>query len=583
MAPPAAVTAARGGYAVPSAADSAPTCSSDHAWPRGSPITAGQRQVRPSGSLQHSAAALGVVQAPAAHVVGEGAHPRADALGDPDACDEVADGGVQPFRPPRGRARRSWSVLRGRRRAAPRARRRAARPRPRPWSTGRCTHATPTALTTSTNLSGARWGGWPVWHNRSHTFSRRATFSRRQRRPGARHRNVPPSAPDRRTSYAQTASRICGGQAGTASRSASSRTRRAGSPGTARTSTVTGSGPWHSHANEACAASNGNLDSDRGRNQGRDSTPSAESVDVALADRTSATMLVDGQVGVLAARVLRGGGILAVLCRCHLRPGPHAESANPGGAILAAAQNADLLYLQHIVIPTSPGHPTSPLRPPAPPGREPDTPDTPQPSGVGNVDLLVFARPPGQPQHTRPSDDHPTNTGTSTGTPSRNRRPTRAGPAMTRFDGSAGGTGMAWMTRQHSRAVQRRRANVDLTGPLRRRGVRVFTGDARHLDYVRPPICSGRRRWWSPPRRMGPPPTATSPPTTPGCTSATISTGTCSTAAIWPSPPPRPACTAPATPSATAQERARHRSRRRPPIWSSMALWNGSALSHDRP
>jgi len=66
---------------------------------------------------------------------------------------------------------------------------------------------------------------------------------------------------------------------------------------------------------------------------------------------------------------------------------------------------------------------------------------------------------------------------------------------MTLFDGSAGGTGMAWMTRQHSRAVQRQRANVDLTGPLRRGGARVFIGDARHLDYVRPPICSGGRRW----------------------------------------------------------------------------------------
>src|SRR5690348_10822653 len=28
------------------------------------------------------------------------------------------------------------------------------------------------------------------------------------------------------------------------------------------------------------------------------------------------------------------------------------------------------------------------------------------------------------------------------------------------------------------------RANVDLTGPLRRGAGRVFTGDARHLDYV---------------------------------------------------------------------------------------------------
>ena len=64
-----------------------------------------------------------------------------------------------------------------------------------------------------------------------------------------------------------------------------------------------------------------------------------------------------------------------------------------------------------------------------------------------------------------------------------------------------------------------------------RRGAGVFTGDARHLDYVLPPDLLGQAPLWSPPRRRGPPPTATTPPTTPGCTSATISTGTCSTAA----------------------------------------------------
>ena len=36
------------------------------------------------------------------------------------------------------------------------------------------------------------------------------------------------------------------------------------------------------------------------------------------------------------------------------------------------------------------------------------------------------------------------------------------------------------------------RANIDLTGPLRRGAGRVFTGDARHLDYVLPPTLLGQ-------------------------------------------------------------------------------------------
>jgi hypothetical protein len=43
---------------------------------------------------------------------------------------------------------------------------------------------------------------------------------------------------------------------------------------------------------------------------------------------------------------LRVGGILVVLTRCDW---PQGELIDPTGAVVASAQNADLLYLQHIV------------------------------------------------------------------------------------------------------------------------------------------------------------------------------------------------------------------------------------------
>ncbi|WP_173130283.1 hypothetical protein [Kibdelosporangium persicum] len=51
-------------------------------------------------------------------------------------------------------------------------------------------------------------------------------------------------------------------------------------------------------------------------------------------------------VAQVAARLLRVGGILAVLTHSDLSTG---EFIDPTGALVAAAQNADLLYLQHIV------------------------------------------------------------------------------------------------------------------------------------------------------------------------------------------------------------------------------------------
>ena len=51
-------------------------------------------------------------------------------------------------------------------------------------------------------------------------------------------------------------------------------------------------------------------------------------------------------VAMLAARLLRTGGILVVLTHCDWTRG---ELTDPTGAVVASAQNADLLYLQHIV------------------------------------------------------------------------------------------------------------------------------------------------------------------------------------------------------------------------------------------
>jgi hypothetical protein len=51
-------------------------------------------------------------------------------------------------------------------------------------------------------------------------------------------------------------------------------------------------------------------------------------------------------VALVAARLLRVGGILAVITHCDWSAG---ELIDPTGAVVASAQNADLLYLQHII------------------------------------------------------------------------------------------------------------------------------------------------------------------------------------------------------------------------------------------
>ncbi|ALG06937.1 hypothetical protein [Kibdelosporangium phytohabitans] len=119
-------------------------------------------------------------------------------------------------------------------------------------------------------------------------------------------------------------------------------------------------------------------------------------------------------VALVAARLLRVGGILAVLTHCDW---PAGELIDPTGAVVASAQNADLLYLQHIVA----------LHAPVRGGRfaaeslaEPGGPDAeneartrhraavrglPEPHRRIHSDVLVFAQPHDhEPPHLSPAD-----------------------------------------------------------------------------------------------------------------------------------------------------------------------------------
>jgi hypothetical protein len=100
------------------------------------------------------------------------------------------------------------------------------------------------------------------------------------------------------------------------------------------------------------------------------------------------------QVALAAARLLRTGGILAVLTHCDWSGG---QLVDPTGPVVAAAQNADLLYLQHIVVVHPPIHDGEFVIEPE--VTSPD--DNPRPQRHGqpathrriHTDLLVFAQP----------------------------------------------------------------------------------------------------------------------------------------------------------------------------------------------
>jgi hypothetical protein len=143
----------------------------------------------------------------------------------------------------------------------------------------------------------------------------------------------------------------------------------------------------------------------------------------------------DDRLGILAGRALRDGGLLAVLTHCHhtvdrdsqILHRRHGENVlggdarghrdsdadagaggfwpmlvDPTGSVVASAQNADLLYLQHIVIPTRPlAHAAAADQPDLLTATDPQ-PQPPRhhssrraPHRIGHADLLVFARPAG--------------------------------------------------------------------------------------------------------------------------------------------------------------------------------------------
>ena len=157
----------------------------------------------------------------------------------------------------------------------------------------------------------------------------------------------------------------------------------------------------------------------------------ADHADLVFVDLGGAA--ADDRLGILAGRALRDGGVLAVLTHCHhmiddnsqilhRRSGENVlggddrddrdtdadtgagryrpRLVDPTGSVVASAQNADLLYLQHLVIPTRPlAHPAA--------ADQPDLPiatDTQLPPGhhsqlprralhrIAHADLLVFAR-----------------------------------------------------------------------------------------------------------------------------------------------------------------------------------------------
>jgi hypothetical protein len=88
------------------------------------------------------------------------------------------------------------------------------------------------------------------------------------------------------------------------------------------------------------------------------------------------------QIAAAAARWLRTGGVLAVLTHCDWSTG---ELADPTGPVVAAAQNADLLYLQHIVV----------VHAPVRDGQLVIDPETPNPDTTEDYRPLVTA--PGMP------------------------------------------------------------------------------------------------------------------------------------------------------------------------------------------
>lgn len=101
-----------------------------------------------------------------------------------------------------------------------------------------------------------------------------------------------------------------------------------------------------------------------------------------LADQLDPIAVAE-HITALATEVLAMGGLLVVFSRCH-----HSDSGtlfDPAGPVVAAAQAADLLYLQHIIAAPISGHQIT-------------APASPTPSGtarhaVAHTDVFVFLQP----------------------------------------------------------------------------------------------------------------------------------------------------------------------------------------------
>jgi hypothetical protein len=121
----------------------------------------------------------------------------------------------------------------------------------------------------------------------------------------------------------------------------------------------------------------------------------------------------DDGIGLLGADLLAPGGVLAVLTHCEQHGG---RLVDPTGSVVASAQAADLLYLQHIALLTTPLHAA---RADARPGEKPGVDGPPTPArlgaaggsygdgarpGDGLLDLLLFLQP-GNPDQGSPLQD----------------------------------------------------------------------------------------------------------------------------------------------------------------------------------
>ncbi|WP_435593833.1 hypothetical protein [Nocardia sp. bgisy118] len=136
----------------------------------------------------------------------------------------------------------------------------------------------------------------------------------------------------------------------------------------------------------AAVAAIGDLDR-HGLDAPTDRNRSGEPVDLVIASLLAEhfdPIAAAEHVAALATEVMAMGGLLVVLSRCR-----HSDSGvltDPAGSVVAAAQAADLLYLQHII--AAPVSGTAVTAPPADPASSGTAPHV-----VAHTDVFVFLQP----------------------------------------------------------------------------------------------------------------------------------------------------------------------------------------------